>query len=82
MCYFSNTKLLENHSFIRKFEIVINHVNSSMLSPTDSWFLSFFFQPLTDAIFFYYVVEIAFYMSLLISFFVDVKRKVCNFYVF
>ncbi|XP_058964458.2 ceramide synthase 5 [Pocillopora verrucosa] len=38
-------------------------------------FVGFGEQPLTDAIFFYYVVEIAFYMSLLISFFVDVKRK-------
>ena len=40
-------------------------------------FLSSFKQPLTDEIYLYYLVEVGFYLSLKISLFVDVKRKVC-----
>ena len=40
-------------------------------------FLSSFKQPLTDKIYLYYLVEVGFYLSLKISLFVDVKRKVC-----
>ena len=40
-------------------------------------FCLLFFQPYTDEIFYYYMIEIGFYLSLLISLFVDVKRKVC-----
>lgn len=32
-------------------------------------------QPLTDEIFYYYLLEVGFYLSLIISLFVDVKRK-------
>lgn len=38
---------------------------------------SFPCQPLTDEIFYYYLFEVGFYLSLIISLFVDVKRKVC-----
>ena len=38
----------------------------------------FCFQDLTDDIFFFYLMEMALYVSLLISVCVDVKRKVEN----
>ena len=37
----------------------------------------FFHQPLTDEIYYYYLLETGFYLSLIMSLFVDVKRKVC-----
>lgn len=41
------------------------------------FFYHFVRQPYTDEIFYYYVIETGFYISLIISLFVDVKRKVC-----
>jgi len=43
-------------------------------------FYVFLFQPLTDEINYYYLIEVGFTLSLLVSMFVDVKRKVCTIY--
>ena len=45
----------------------------------DNFFFPYYFfcQPYTDEIVYYYVIETGFYISLIISLFVDVKRKVC-----
>ena len=37
-----------------------------------------FLQELSDGIYYYYVVQLAFYCGLLLSQFVDVKRKVSS----
>ena len=61
-----------------KFEMCIHeiHMEGSVSQNFDIWIVFPCFQHVSDWVYWYYMVELGFYLSLIISLFMDERRKV------